>query len=498
MLMTIVCIKSMAFVQPNSLFSNNMILQRGEIVPVWGTANTDEKITVEFNGQKVSTVAKDGKWMVKLKQMRASNKPLTMTITGENTVKIENILVGEVWVCSGQSNMEKVMGFMKNQPTITNSAYEIANANYPQIRQYKVPKKFSSTAITDANAKWDVCDTNSVKLFSAVAYFFAKKLFEEKNIPIGIILSAVGGTHIESWINKDELKGEKSIEELYDIYLKSYTQKQNELLKFQSDSVSIISQWENDSSLASTNSKTIPVKPIAPALPPKEPTDGALFNGMIMPLRDFPIAGFVWYQGESDRSLAKQYNELFPLLINSWRKFWGDKNIPFLFVQLPQFKTIGPEIREAQLATYKNVKRTAMVVSLEYGDINEIHPPNKKPIGERLAICANALKYGSNNEYMGPIFESFKVINGKIEISFSHIGSGLIAKDGNELTGFMISGPDKKFYTAKAVIVGNKVQVSSDKVTNPTNVRLGWSNDPEVNLFNKEGFLASPFRTDFE
>jgi len=483
-----------ATVKPNSLFSNNMVLQQGVVVPVWGTANEGEKVSISFEGQKLTTTAKDGKWMLKLKPLKAGG-PFKMTISGDNTITIENVLVGEVWICSGQSNMERQVGLRNGQKPIVNYLEEAAKANYPQIRQYAVPRKAVDSFITDANSKWVVCDTASVLNFSAVGYFFARDLYNKLHVPIGMIFSSVGGTPAENWTTRAALEANpelKKIAEDYDKAVKSYPEAAE---KFKAEQASLIAKWKEDSLAAATAKKAIPVKPVAP----RNPAGGAggLYNGMINPIIPYAIKGVIWYQGESNGSRAKQYRTLFPTMINDWRKNFNQGEFPFLFVQIAPYRGANAELREAQFLTLDKVPNTAMAVTSDCGDSADIHPTFKQPVGNRLSISARALAYNEKIEYSGPLYKGFEVKGNTIEVTFTHTGKGLVSKDG-DLKGFTITEDGKKFLPAIAVIKNNKVIVSNAEISNPKAVRYGFVPVPNVNLYNQEGLPASPFRTDVD
>ena len=493
--------KSFATVKPNSLFSDNMVLQRGVVVPVWGTAKDSEKVTIEFNGQTVSTIAKDGKWMLKLKPLKAGG-PYKMTIIGENTITIQNILVGEVWVCGGQSNMERQLGLRSGQKPIINWIAEAATANYPEIRQYHVPRNYfiktnlADTMFTDLNSKWVVCDTSSVNEFSAVGYFFARDLYKQLKVPVGMLFSSVGGTPAENWTTRAALVANPELKVLAEQYDKATLEYSDAIAKYKKDLPALIAKYAADTLVALASHKPFPPKPAAP---PRNPIGGSggLYNAMINPLIPYAIKGVIWYQGESNGGRGKQYQTLFPTLITDWRKNWNQGNFPFLFVQIAPFKSADPLIREAQFLTLHKVPNVAMVVTTDCGDSADIHPTFKQPVGNRLHLAARALAYNEKIEYSGPLFDNYVVRGSEVEISFSHTGKGLVAKD-SELTGFTICGPDKKFVPATAVISGNKVIVSNPAISFPLAVRYGFVSVPHVNLFNQEGLPASPFRTDVE
>ena len=483
-------------VKPNSLFSDNAVFQRGVEVPVWGTADNDEKITVEFNGQKLETVAANGKWLVKLKPMNENANPQILVITGKKTLTFKNILVGEVWICSGQSNMERQLGLRSGQKPIIKWQDEAQDAkNYPQIRQFYVARNSSETKLEDAKSKWVICDTTSVKLFSAVGFFFARSLTQNLKVPIGMLFSAVGGTPAEKWTSRATLENNPLLKSIVEDYDKAVLDYPAALEKFKLNEDSLINKWKSDTVSARIANKPAPRKPSAPNNPIKSGDCGGHFNAMISPLIPYAIKGAIWYQGESNSNKSKQYQTLFPAMIADWRTLWNAGEFPFLFVQVAPFRSMNSEIREAQLISWQKTSNTAMVVTVDCGDSADIHPANKKPVGERLALAAQAMAYNQKVMYSGPIYRSMKIQGNEIELSFDYIGKGLIAK-GNELNDFVIAGSDNKFVPAKAIIKGDKIVISSDKITNPVAVRMGWSNVPHINLFNKNGIPASPFRTD--
>lgn len=443
----------MATVKPAALFSDNAVLQQGTTVPVWGTADDGEKVTVTFQGQVQSAVAKDGKWMVKLAPLKAGG-PFTMLISGSTAgstaITLSNILVGEVWVCSGQSNMQ--FGLSR----ATTGPQAIAAATDSNIRLFSVPMKTAWEPQDNVDSSWVTCSPDTVKDFTAVGYFFGRHLRKELNVPIGLINSSWGGTFAQAWTSPEGFKAMPD----YDKWVADQRAKK-----------------ENGPNHASV-----------------------LFNAMIHPLVPYAIKGAIWYQGEANTGEAYKYITLFPGMIKSWREAWGEGDFPFLFVQLAPF-SVGwhecwAELREAQLLTLKNSPKTGMAVTMDVGNCGDIHPKDKEPVGDRLALAARKIAYGQNIIFSGPIYKGMKAKGNAITLYFDHVGSGLMTKDG-ELKGFTIAASDNKFVDAKATIVGgNKVVVTSASVANPTNVRYGWFDCPVVNLFNKEGIPASPFRTD--
>lgn len=491
-------VRGFAQVKPNSLFTDNMILQRGVIVPVWGKASNGESITVEFAGQKLNTTTTDGKWMVKLNALKEGG-PFTMTITGNNKVTINNILVGDVFLCSGQSNMGfpvRSIRAIGNYPKVSEIIADAAN--FPMIHQYKVPLKKSTdipAAVEDAGGKWFICDSTNVKDFSAVAYLFARELQKKIKIPVGIINSSYGGTAAQNWISKDSLEANPLLKPILENYYKALADFPNKLAKYNEDIAKTMAKYSADSAKAVEAKKAIPRKPAAPLTPAERGGPSGLYNTMVLPLAPYAIKGAVWYQGEANGGQGIQYRSLLPTLINNWRSLWGIGNFPFMIVQIPGWLGHQPELREAQLLTYQKMPNTSMTVINDCDDTLDVHPGNKQPVGERLAIAARGLVYKEKIEFMGPIYQSMKVAGSTIELSFTHTGKGLVAKDG-DLKDFVISGSDKKFVAAKAVIKKDKIVVSADGVSKPEAVRLGWRLCPQVNLYNEEGLPASPFRTD--
>lgn len=505
-----------ADVKPNPLFADGAVLQRGQAVPVWGTARDGEKVTVEIDGQKVSTTAADGKWSVSLKPLKEGG-PHTMKITGDNAVAVNNLLVGEVWVCSGQSNME--WPFSKAH----NAVEEGPKADYPKIRMFTVKKKVSARPLAEAEGQWVECSPQTVGGFSAVGYFFARDLYQKLGVPVGMIHTSWGGTPAQAWTSLEGFGDDQELIEYvasakqklatYDADVAAYAGKMEEFdtkSKEWNETVGKpheeeLKAWNQASAEAKKNGQPLPPKPAPSSPKPKAPPhpDGrqnnptTLYNGMVAPIIPYGIKGAIWYQGESNADKPKQYQTLFPAMIADWRKRWKQGDFPFFYVQIAPFKGQPAVIREAQFLTLAKVKNTAMAVTTDVGNANDIHPNQKEPVGQRLALAARALTYGEKIEYSGPLYDKMTAKGGNIIISFKHAGGGLVAKDG-ELKGFTIAGEDKKFVPAQAEIQGSTVVVSADGLTNPKAVRYGWENVPDVNLFNKEGLPASPFRTDVE
>jgi sialate O-acetylesterase len=514
--LTTLSVYSIAAVKLPEIISDSMVLQRDKPVRLWGQANPGERIKVEFAGQTKKTISDEsGSWLIKLSPLAASTIPRIMTVSGENKIEVKNILVGDVWLASGQSNMAYTMSGLGGgppsggppglvasaRPTRTNNTInnlqamstnnapltggasgppaissteiperrkqELSNANYLEIRLFKVihqgmPGESQSTARMSG---WSGCNSDSLKDFSAVAYYFAKKIYQATTVPIGIIDSSIGGTAIEPWTPIEEYKNS--------------------------------SLFKTD---IAVNSNMVDGQEL-----------GSNYNVMIKPLAPFSMRGFIWYQGETncDRN-DKRYTEKMRLLIQGWRRVWNDNDLGFYYVQLAPFthsqfsmgKAAGltteslPEFWEMQ-AKALSTPNTGMVVTTDLvDDVNNIHPPNKWDVGYRLALIALAKSYGHKDiVYSGPHYKAMKIVGNEVYLSFDHLGGGLISRDGKPLTDFTIAGSDSTFYPADAKIVGNEVVVSSSNVNLPIAVRFAWNETSQPNLANKEGLPAVPFRT---
>jgi sialate O-acetylesterase len=466
-----------------ALFSDNMVLQQGMEVPVWGWASDGEQVTVTFRGQTAKTVAKDGKWMVKLKKLKAGG-PDELTVKGNNSLMLKNVLVGEVWICSGQSNMEFPL-----RQSFESKADVDASAN-PQIHLFHVPKMKADAPKDDVKASWTACDPDTVTGFSAVGYYFARSLQKDRGVPLGMIETDWGGSPAEVWMKQEALESNPRYKrEILDAYVGQRKSYDDALAAFEK---------ERDEAKAANK----PFNKRSPGAPWK-PTE--LYNGMIAPLVHYAIKGAIWYQGESNAGRAEQYRSLFADMIRNWRNDWNEGDFTFLCVQLAPYMAVKEqpgesawaELREAQWLSTKVLPNAGMAVITDVGDPKDIHPTKKKPVGERLAIAARGIAYGENIEYSGPIYHSMMVKDdNKATITFDHVGKGLEGRDG-ELKGFAVCGDDKKWVWAKAEIKGKKqVVVSAPEVAHPVAVRFGWADCPVVNLWNKDGLPASPFRTD--
>lgn len=617
------------------LISDGMVLQRDAPLKIWGWADTGEKISINFNGKTYKTKASaDGKWLVTLPAQKAGG-PYTMDISGSNLITIRDIMIGDVWFCSGQSNMVHQMELHS-----VTYARDILEANNTNIRQFWIPTatRFDGPADDFKVASWKVCNPENVRQFSAVAYFFASKIYEKNKVAIGLINASVGGTPIEAWTSESGLKDfeamQKAIAKNKDTaFVNSFNRRVGSnftppaikdkgltgaVTWFDKSyvpkgwkTINVPGYWEDQGikdlngtvwyrkeidlpesmtanaarvflgriidadelyingvkvgstsyqypqrrynvpagllkagrnlfvvKVTNTNGKGgfVPDKPYCifsgkdtvdlkgtwqykvgevfvprtfgggmagSGPPPGQNSPASLFNAMVAPALNYAIKGWLWYQGESNSSRGAEYARLQPAQISDWRSKWQLGELPFLFVQLPNFMDANylpgesqwAELREAQLQSL-SVPNTAMAVGIDAGEWNDIHPDNKKIIGERLAIAASKIAYKEDIVYSGPLFESALVQGNKIVVSFSQTGGGLVTNDGEDLREFAIAGADKKFVWATARIAGDKIEVSSPEVPSPVYVRYAWADNPDVNFYNKEGLPASPFRTD--
>lgn len=612
------------------VFGSNMVLQRDMAIPIWGNSKPDALIIAELGDEKVETKAdQEGKWRLNFPKFKAGG-PYTLKFyekgKADEAVELNSVLIGDVWLASGQSNMEWQVQQAQDAEN------EIAKANYPNIRFLFVEHDKKITPQTDiSSGQWKICDTTNVRQLSAVAYYFSRTIHHDQNVPIGIIQSTWGGTPVESWTSRERL--------LTSPITKSVTLSNDTLTydHFITDSLNSVRYWEivyqpqnntdqevplleyddsdwneikmpgmfrdigmseyngmvwlrkeitlpesftqkdltinlghpemnyslyfNGTQICKnvwnanpTHHYTIPAKlvrngentisvrmavlwggggmnppadelyitdsasrvslagtwlfkkglePAVPEIHNYHYYPAVLFNAMINPLIPYGIKGFIWYQGEANAEAAYDYRTLFPMMIQDWRARWGQGDLPFLFVQLANFKAVKPqpsesdwaELREAQ-AMALSLPNTGMACIIDIGEADDIHPLNKQEVGRRLALIANKLVYKQNVIASGPQYKSFKTEGSKVHIRFDHTGSGLATKDGEEVTGFAIAGEDRQFYWAKAEIDGDEVVVYSDKVKSPKSVRYAWADNPVCNLVNSEGLSAIPFRTD--
>jgi sialate O-acetylesterase len=473
---------SRADFQLPALFSDNVILQRDVSVPVWGWADDGEVITVRFRGQKVSATTQNGKWSLRLRKLKAGGPDVLTVSSAARKVELKNVMVGEVWIASGQSNMEWPIT-QSDQPEAT-----AASATNSQLRFFMVPNVKSEAPTVRVNASWKVCAADMIGGYSAVAYHFARDLQAALKVPVGIIQSDWGGSPAEVWMNRESLEiNPRYRSEILEANAEAWKNYQQSLVEF-----------EKEKALAASKGEEFKKQPPRFGWRPTE-----LYNGMIAPLIPYAIKGAIWYQGESNAGRAEQYRTLFPDMIRNWRRDWGQGDFTFLAVQLAPFMKVQDqpqesnwaELREAQALATRTLPNVGMVVITDVGDPVDIHPRKKQPVGARLALAARGIAYGEKIEYSGPRYQSLRIEGNQAVVSFDHVGKGLEAREG-ALKGFAICGEDRKFVWARAEIAGNAVVVSSPEVPQPVAVRYGWADCPVVNLWNKDGLPASPFRTD--
>jgi len=483
------------------IFGSHMVLQREQPLPVWGWADPGEKVSVQLGDQAaVTTVSNQaGEWRVNLPKMAAGG-PLTLKITGQNTIVLEDVLIGEVWLSSGQSNMEWPVA------ASLNPEQEYAAADHPNIRHIKVPKSTASAPAKDFQGEWQVCNPQTVGSFTACGYFMARELSKTLNVPIGLINSSWGGTRIEPWTTP---AGFATVPELAEIQQKvakagpQGSQFKEGLGKY----LDTLEGWIRSTRQAVDQSQSPAPMPPFPAdfvplgerpNPHTEPT--TLYNAMIHPLVPFAMRGAIWYQGESNHAEGKLYTAKMKALIAGWRELW-DSDFPFNYVQIAPFAygaepaSILAEFWEAQ-ADALSIPNTGMVVTTDIGDYNDIHPRNKQEVGRRLALLALKDTYGQTSVVAsGPTFKSMSIDGGKLRVRFDNIGSGLASRDGQPLSHFEIIGKDTDWVAATAMIEGDAVILSSEQVKEPAAMRFAWNKAAVPNLMNKEGLPASAFRS---
>jgi sialate O-acetylesterase len=486
---------ALADIRLPAIIGDNMVLQQDQKATIWGWADPGEEVMVAVNWHNMKwavTANRSGKWVYKMNPPKAGG-PYEMTLTGKNTITVKNIMVGEVWICSGQSNMQ-----MSVQSS-NNAAEEIAAADYPNIRLFTVQRKVAQQPQKDCEGSWTLCSPETVPGFTAVGYFFGRELYQKLGVPVGLIHTSWGGTPAEAWTRRGVLKSDtdfRPILDRYDEAIKKYPQAKKEYEEK-------LVEWKQNVEKAKAEGTNPPRRPGAPFGPGNPHSPSGLYNAMIAPLIPYGIRGAIWYQGESNAGRAYQYRKLFPAMIKNWRTDWEEGDFPFLFVQLANFMAVKPdpgesnwaELREAQLMTL-SLPNTGMATIIDIGDANNIHPKNKQDVGKRLALWALAKTYDKDLVYSGPLYKSMEVKGNQIVLHFDHIDSGLVTKGGESLKGFAIAGADRKFVWADAKIEGDTVVVSSDQVSEPVAVRYAWADNPVCNLYNKEGLPASPFRTD--
>lgn len=480
------CLPLYGAVRLPALFADHMVVQRDEPVHVWGDAAPGETVTVAFRGaQGISTADALGRWTVQL-PAGGYGGPFVLSIRGTNVIELTDVLVGDVWIASGQSNM----GFSLRDAQ--NAKQEIADANLPQVRLLNVKQRYADYPQEDLDVitPWSVCTPASASDFSAVAFFFARDLLHQDHVPIGVIESAWGGTPAEAWTSMHALSQDASLMPVFSAWA-AMADAEPETKRAEAKERKEI---EEKNGAGGDENLRLPWHPVFNSWAP-----AALYNGMIAPLTRFPIRGVIWYQGESNTDSLRYpiYGRLFRTLIQDWRAAWLEGDFPFLFVQIANYRTgpedHWPEVREAQRDALV-LANTAMVVTIDIGDAENIHPANKQDVGFRLALAARSIVDREPVEASGPLYRCMSREGNVLRLYFDHAKQGLMIK-GDQLHGFEIAGADGNFVSAVAGIDGTTVVLSNPSVPSPTQARYGWSGDPVCNLFNKAGLPASPFRT---
>ena len=467
---------------PN-VFGDHMVLQQGQKNKVWGLAEAGEAVTVAINGQnQTATAAADGTWHVFIDPVPVGG-PYALTVKGKNEIKFSDVLVGEVWVCSGQSNMQWSVN-NSNDPDIEKLA-----AKYPKIRMINFPQVGTQEVKwSHDDRKWMVCTPDTVGGFSAVGYFFARQLHQTLGVPVGMINNAWGGSACEAWIRRDVLNSDPLYKPLMDRWTQMESKYAELVAKGNDLNDEQKKQLQGLQNQMGGNSR--------PA---------NIYSGVLKSHIGYGIKGAIWYQGESNAGRAYQYRDLFPLMIKNWRDDWGQGDFSFYWAQLADFQNEQPqpvesawaELREAQTMTMSKLPKTGEAVIIDIGEGKDIHPKNKVDVGRRLARWALAKDYGVAIPYHSPQYKSHAKADNKIVLTFDHVDGGWRPFDVKEPRGFAIAGEDKKFVWATAnLLKDNTIEVYSDQVTNPVAVRYGWADNPVVNLFDGAGLPLTPFRTD--
>jgi sialate O-acetylesterase len=483
-----------------AVFGENMVLQQKQANPVWGWDTPGTGITVTFSGQTKTTKAgDDGRWTVNLDPLDASADPATLSVTGTSTRDIANVLVGEVWLSSGQSNMRWSVNATWDYDL------EILSANHPQIRLLTMPNVGTQEPQKDFNGQWKVCSPETVGPFSAVAYYYGRLLHQTLGVPVGLIDVSWGGSAAEAWVRRPLLENDERFKAYMDQWRN--TEANFDFTKAQAEHQEKMKEWEAKRDEAKAANQPIPQQP----RPPQNPLagnqrPGNLHAGSLNPVIGYGIRGVIWYQGESNASRHAQYHDLMSLLITSWREEWRQGDFPFYFVQLADYLAEKPEpgdsdwarLREAQTRTLNEVKNTGQAVIIDTGEANDIHPRNKQDVADRLARWALAKDYGFDKiPHRSPELASIEMAGGKATLTFDHVGGGLRGVDYHDVRGFAISGTDGQWHWAEAKILSNnRIEVSSSQVPEPTAVRYAWADNPVANVRTLEGLPLTPFRTD--
>jgi len=470
------------------LISDHGVLQRNAPIHIWGWAEPGETVTVTLHDQHPQTTAdKVGNWSVYLQPEQAGG-PYTLQVTGTNTITVSDLLIGDVWFASGQSNMELPLLGFPGSAVLKNGPAEIAAANHPNLRLLHIPNNASMYPLDDEPANWTVCTPDTAKTFSAVAYFFGREISEREHVPVGLIDSTWGGTPAEAWVSLDGLASDAALMPVFATWAHVSDDHKN--------IPAMIRNEQREDAAAKAAGQPAPKHPWHPNLDSWSPA--GLFNGMVAPATPYSIKGVIWYQGEtnSPADRANQYARIFPALINDWRREWQEGNFPFLYVQISSFTSTPFEqwgiIRDAQRRTL-DVSNTAMAVSIDVGEPDNVHPADKQTVAARLALGARALAYGEKVEYSGPLFREATPEGAGMRVSFDHADGELVLKSTG---GFELAGDDHKFVPADARIDHDAVVVTSPSIQHPRYVRYAWPNAPLATLFNKAGLPASTFTSE--
>jgi len=481
------------------VISSSMVLQSKQHVPIWGKADRGESVTVTFARQSKTAVAdKDGRWVVRLNPLRANATPSTLIVQGKNKIELTDILVGEVWLVAGQSNMQRLLS------ETANGEAAIAASNYPLIRLFNVSRQVAFNHAPPPLAVWQACNPESVKPFSAAGYYFAVELLKELNVPIGVINSSYGGSQAEAWTPVEYLLASPDLKPT--VERTKIWDEERPRVKVEYDEA--IRKWREESDkLRAAGARPTP-SPAVPDALREYRIAASIYDGMIAPLIPFSIRGAFWYQGESNEARAQQYEILLPVMIKAWRERWAEGNFPFGIVQLPNYRDPKNEpadeawshIREAQRRTAQSSPNTGLIVTIDIGEARDIHPKNKLDVGKRMAYWATAQVYSKRSVKSGPSFRYARpsASGAEMIVSFEDVGRGLRTRDGGKLSEFAIAGEDGKWYWAEAEIVSrNQVKVWSPSVPKPVAVRYAFNNNPRnPDLTNETGLPAGPFRSD--
>ncbi len=479
-----------------AIFGTHMVLQRDMNDRVWGWAEPGEKVTVTIATQSKSTeTGADGRWSVTLDPLPAGG-PHTLTVKGKNIITFEDVLVGEVWICSGQSNMQWAVG-QSNDADL-----EAATAKFPNIRFISVPQVGTQEPQRDFKGSWQACSPATVKELSGVGYFFGRQLYQTIDVPIGLIDNAWGGSACEAWIEPKIL----AADEFYKPLMTNWERIVVNVAKAKEEFPAKLKEWEEAVAKAKAEGKTEPRKPQAPdGQLNGNSRPGNIYFGVLKPTIGYGIRGTIWYQGESNAGRAYEYREMFPLMIKSWRDEWKIGDFSFYWVQLADFlpeksepgDSSWAELREAQTMTMARLPKTGQAVIIDLGEAQDIHPRNKLDVAKRLARWALAKDYGIDVPYQSPTYKAMEKKGNKVVLTFDNVGAGLKAFDVADLKGFSIAGSDRKFVWADAKITGkDTVEVSASSISDPASVRYAWADNPVCNLYSREGLPTTPFRTD--